>query len=42
LKIKLKGRHFGTSEVIEAEMQAVLNTVREHDFQDTFTKWQKR
>jgi hypothetical protein len=31
LKIKLKGRHFDTTEVIEAESQAVLNTLTEHD-----------
>jgi hypothetical protein len=34
LKINLKGRHFDTIEVIEAESQAVLNTLTEHDFQD--------
>jgi hypothetical protein len=28
--------------MIEAESQAVLNTLTEHDFQDAFTKWQKR
>jgi hypothetical protein len=33
LKIKLKGRHFATVEVIEAGLQAVLNTVTEHDFE---------
>jgi hypothetical protein len=38
----LKGRHFVTTEVIEAELQAVLNTLTEHDFQDAFKKWQKR
>jgi hypothetical protein len=27
LKIKLKGRHLDTNEVIEAESQAVLNTL---------------
>jgi hypothetical protein len=37
LKIKSKGRHFDTIEVIEAESQAVLNTLTEHDFQDAFT-----
>jgi hypothetical protein len=42
LKIKLKGRHFDTIEVLEAESQAVLNTLTEHNFQDTFRKWQKR
>jgi hypothetical protein len=42
LKITLKGRHIGTIEVMEAESQAVLNTLTEHDFQDAFKKWQKR
>jgi hypothetical protein len=28
--------------MMEAESQAVLNTLTEHDFQDAFTKWQKR
>jgi hypothetical protein len=32
LKIKLKGRHFDTIEVIEADSQAVLNTLTKHDF----------
>jgi hypothetical protein len=41
LKIKLKGRHFDTIEVIEADSQAVLNTLTEHDFQDAFKKCQK-
>jgi hypothetical protein len=36
LKIKLKGRHFHTVEVIEAELQAVLNTHTENDFHDAF------
>jgi hypothetical protein len=38
LKIKLKGSHFDTAEVIEAESQAVLNTLTEHDFQGAFKK----
>jgi hypothetical protein len=38
--IKLKGRHFDNIEVIEAELQAVLNTSTEHDLQDVFNKWQ--
>jgi histone-lysine N-methyltransferase SETMAR len=42
LKIKLKGRRFDTIEVIEAEWQAVLNTLTAHDFRDAFKKWQKR
>jgi hypothetical protein len=37
-----KGRQFDTIEVIEAESQAVLNTLTEHDFQDAFRKWHKR
>jgi hypothetical protein len=36
LKMKLKGCHFDTFEVIEADLQAVLNTLTEHDFQDAF------
>jgi hypothetical protein len=36
LKIKLKGCHCGTVEVIEAESQAVLNTLTGQDFQDSF------
>jgi hypothetical protein len=42
LKIKLKGRHFDTIEAIEAEPQAVLNSLTEHGFQDAFKKRQKR
>jgi hypothetical protein len=34
LKIKLKGRHFDTIEV--------LNTVTEQNVQDVFKKWQMR
>jgi hypothetical protein len=40
LKIKLKCRHFDTIEVVEAESQAMQNTLTEHDFQDAFKKWQ--
>jgi hypothetical protein len=32
LEMKLKGRHFDTTEAIEAEVQAVLNSLTEHDF----------
>jgi hypothetical protein len=38
LKIKLKGQHSDSVEVIEAESQAVLNTFTEHDFQYAFKK----
>jgi hypothetical protein len=41
LKIKLKDRHFDTTEVIEAEPQALLNTLTEHDFQGAFKKRHK-
>jgi hypothetical protein len=37
LKVKLKGRHFDTAEVIETESQAVLNILTEHNFQDLLT-----
>jgi hypothetical protein len=40
-KIKLKGHHFDTIEVTEAESQAVPNTHTEFDLQDAFKKWQK-
>jgi hypothetical protein len=36
--MELKGHHFDTTEVIEAESQAVLNTLTEHDFQDAIKK----
>jgi hypothetical protein len=45
LKIKLKGRHFDTVEVIKAEMKAVLNILTEHNVQNAFKKqhrlWEK-
>jgi hypothetical protein len=41
LKIKLKGCHFDTIEVIEAESKAVLNTLTEHDFLDAFKNGRK-
>jgi hypothetical protein len=40
--MKLKGGHSDTTEVMEAELQTVLNTFTEHDFQDflqPFTPW---
>jgi hypothetical protein len=42
LKIKPKGRHFDTTEVMEAESQTLLNSLTEHGFQDPFIKWRKR
>jgi hypothetical protein len=41
LKIKMKGHHFDTIEVIEAELQSVLTIFTEHDLQEAFKKWQK-
>jgi hypothetical protein len=38
LKIKLKGCHFDTIEMMEAESQAVLNALTEHDFQDAYSR----
>jgi hypothetical protein len=32
--MKLKGQNFNTIEMIEAELQAELNTLTEHDYQD--------
>jgi hypothetical protein len=41
-KIKLKGLHSDTTEVIETESQAALNTLTEHDNQDELKKKQGR
>jgi histone-lysine N-methyltransferase SETMAR len=41
LKMKLKGRRFQRVEAIQAESQAVLNTLRENDFQECFKNWQR-
>jgi hypothetical protein len=40
LKLKLKGRHFDTIEMIVTESRA-MNTLTEHDFQDVFKNWLK-
>ena len=42
LKMKLKRRRFQRLEEIQAESQAVLNTLRENDFQECFKNWQRR
>jgi hypothetical protein len=36
LRLLSVSRHFDTIEVMDAESQAVLNTLTEHDFQDAF------
>jgi len=41
LKMKLKGRRFRTLEEIQAESQAVLNKLRQNDFQECFKTWQR-
>jgi hypothetical protein len=38
----LKGHHFDTVEVIEAESKTLVNTLTEHNLQNAFNKWQKR
>jgi hypothetical protein len=40
--IKVKGRHFDTTKVIEEESQAVPRNLTEQGFQDAFKKWQMR
>jgi hypothetical protein len=40
LKVKLEVHHFDTIELIKAGSQEVLNTPKEHNFQDAFKKWQ--
>ena len=41
LKMKLKGRRLQTED-FQAESQAVMNTLRENDFQEYFKNWQRR
>jgi hypothetical protein len=42
MKFKLKGLRFGTTEEIKpAELQRVLDTVTENDFQEAFQKMEK-
>jgi len=40
LKLKLKGLRFQTLEEIQAESQAILNMLRENEFQECFKNWQ--
>jgi len=40
--MKLKGRRFQTVEEIQTESQAILNTLRENDFQECFKNRQRR
>jgi len=41
IKLKLKGRWFGTNEEIQAESQRVLDTLIEKNFQEVFQKWRR-
>ena len=42
MKLKLKGHRFDTIEEIQAELQRVLDTLIEKDFQEAFQKWRRR
>jgi hypothetical protein len=42
MKLKLKGHRFDTIEEIQAELQRVLDTVTEKDFQEAFQKRRRR
>jgi hypothetical protein len=42
MKMKLKGRRFDTVEEIQAELQKLLNTLTQRDFQNSFRSWHKR
>jgi hypothetical protein len=41
MKLKMKGRRFGTTEEIQAESQRVLDTLTEKGFQEAFQKWRR-
>jgi len=41
MNLKLKGRQIGTIEEIQAELQTVLDTLIEKDFQEVFQKWRR-
>jgi hypothetical protein len=42
MKLKLKGSWFDTTEKIQAELQKVLDTLTEKDFQEVFQTWRRR
>jgi hypothetical protein len=42
MKLQLKGRCFDRVEEIQRELQNVLVTLQEQDFQHTFQQWQWR
>jgi hypothetical protein len=41
MKLQLKGRRFERMEEIQQELQNVLRTLREQDFQHVFQQWQR-
>jgi hypothetical protein len=41
LKLKLKGRSFETVFDIRRESQAILDSIKENDFHNTFEAWEK-
>jgi hypothetical protein len=42
LKMKLKGRHFGTVSDIQRESQALLDSIQADDFHVAFEVWKNR
>lgn len=42
MKIQLKGHHFNTFVEIQSELQNVLDSLTENNFQGGFQKWQER
>jgi histone-lysine N-methyltransferase SETMAR len=42
MKLKLKGRRFDTNEEIQAELQRMLDTLKEKEYQKAFQKWRRR
>jgi hypothetical protein len=42
MKLKLKWRRFDTNEEIQAELQRVLDTPTENDFEEAFQKQRRR
>jgi hypothetical protein len=42
MKLQLKSRRFDKVEEIQLELQNVLGTLREQDFQHAFQQWQRR
>jgi hypothetical protein len=39
MKFKLKGHRFVANEEIQAELQRVIDTLTEKEFQEAFKKW---